>query len=174
MSERPMTNDTDYAPTTANEAGDVDLTGIHAPVVMPRSQFNADGSALSKPCTDDEVGRALDDETRMNDADEALARDLAHVKDRELAELVGDGPVVGTNVQRVKIEDGKITAVKPCTEGGDHCFCARVDTANSFYGDYRENVGREKCCWCPEHRTYNLVRQRVPGHGPYRTELVRE
>lgn len=46
------------------------------------------------------------------------------------------------------------TPSKPCTEGGDHCFC----------------VPPNHCCWCDMPRGT----QRVPGHGPYRTELVRE
>ena len=50
-----------------------------------------------------------------------------------------------------------------CTEGGDHCFCTTEGAV--FVDAYR-------CCYCPVEKV--AKRQRVPGHGPYRTELVRD
>lgn len=64
-------------------------------------------------------------------------------------------------------EDGTLvpdTPSKPCTEGandsGEHCFCVLDE----------ERMVR-RCCWCPAHKK---AWKPVPGHGPYRTQLVRE
>ena len=60
---------------------------------------------------------------------------------------------------------------KPCPEGGDHCFCVFAYTSPlHFEGD---SIGNQ-CCWCEEREVLRYVKQRVPGHGKYRTELVRE
>ena len=50
---------------------------------------------------------------------------------------------------------------KPCTKGGDHCFCVEDNT----------HMLVPRCCWCADPKPQT---QRVPGHGPYRTELVRD
>lgn len=57
---------------------------------------------------------------------------------------------------------------KPCNEAdsGDHCFCVRVETVSG--------AGCLSCCWCQLREEVAHARQRVPGHGPHRTELVRE
>ena len=60
---------------------------------------------------------------------------------------------------------------KPCPEGGDHCFCVFAYTSPlHFEGD---SIGNQ-CCWCEEREILRYVKQRVPGHGKYRTDLVRE
>lgn len=58
---------------------------------------------------------------------------------------------------------------KPCTENGDHCFCARDEIQHAMI-NHEDRV----CCWCNEPKCVQFAVQRVPGHGPYRTELVRE
>ena len=45
-----------------------------------------------------------------------------------------------------------------CTE---HCFCVEDNT----------HMLVPRCCWCADPKPQT---QRVPGHGPFRSELVRE
>ncbi len=52
---------------------------------------------------------------------------------------------------------------KPCTEGGEYCFCVEAPTVVGPVANF--------CCWCNEQKS---LRQPVPGHGKFRTELVRE
>ncbi len=58
---------------------------------------------------------------------------------------------------------------KPCTEGdlppGEHCFCVHVYAR-------RDGKSYYSCCECDELKLGQG--ERVPGHGPHRTELVRE
>ena len=56
---------------------------------------------------------------------------------------------------------------KPCTEGGEHCFCVEIEDMLNQVA-----VSLVICCWCEKPKA--CKRQRVPGHGPHRTELVRE
>ena len=54
---------------------------------------------------------------------------------------------------------------KPCTEDGEHCFCVDFGAKKA-----------KSCCWCDgiDGVVQRNSHQRVPGHGPYRTELIRE
>ena len=61
------------------------------------------------------------------------------------------------------------TPSKPCTEGGEHCFC--IGSAIQAIVPYHRDV---VCCWCGKGAREPYKKQRIPGHGPYRKELVRE
>lgn len=60
------------------------------------------------------------------------------------------------------------TPSKPCTEGGDHCFCVPAMEQHLVL-----NHQDMLCCWCEKFSCVSFSSQRVPGHGPYRTRLVR-
>ncbi len=47
---------------------------------------------------------------------------------------------------------------KPCTEGGEHCFCA-----TSFL--QRAMIDHEdiRCCWCLERKSFSFSREPVPA-----------
>ena len=57
----------------------------------------------------------------------------------------------------------------PCTEGGEHCFCSSLPTVHAL-----PNHDDVVCCHCGDEKCVSLYKQPVSGHGPHRTELVRE
>ena len=75
----------------------------------------------------------------------------------------GESPSKPCTVPRPK-EIGSSTLV----EGGEHCFCV------VYGGEDLVRYGVATCCWCNERPYVRPPRQRVPGHGPGRTELVRQ
>ena len=48
-----------------------------------------------------------------------------------------------------------------------HCFCM-VGKIQLDGGSLYDRV----CCWCGASQCFNTRRDRVPGHGPHRTQLV--
>ncbi len=51
---------------------------------------------------------------------------------------------------------------KNCLEGGEHCPCVDIEEPQHIH-----------CCWCNFSERFGAYKP-VPGHGPYRTELVRD
>ncbi len=58
--------------------------------------------------------------------------------------------------------------IVPCTQGGEHCFC--VD--GKYDPHEGDNLGG-LCCWCEQREFVTLLKERVSGHGPHRTKLVK-
>ena len=56
-----------------------------------------------------------------------------------------------------------------CQTDGEHCFC--VEPYTYVHG---MDINKAFCCWCEQPKCITKSWQRVPGHGKYRTELVRE
>lgn len=50
-----------------------------------------------------------------------------------------------------------------------HCFCVSNPMQHSVM-NHRDVL----CCWCREPKCITTSREPVSGHGPYRTELVKE
>lgn len=78
----------------------------------------------------------------------------------------GDGTIVEMGIAGDAMSEPSPS--KPCTEGGEHCFC--VEPYTYVHG---MDINEAFCCWCKEPKRITKSSQPVPGHGPYRTELVR-
>ncbi len=140
--------DTDYSPMTANEAGRRadDLLNI------PAQDGGHIHTALST-CACGEGG--------MLDAD-------GEMRAIEATPLPSKSCTAGPS----SVHDGPCPyhGLPNCTEGGDHCFCDQ--SAGGVFQGAKLGERPFMCCWCGVEKIG--IMQRVPGHGPYRTELVRD
>lgn len=150
-----MDSDNVYNPMTANEAGRIDLQAQN-----DSSQVHPCGDVThplqcSCPKKANETGKMSmeDNPLTANEAGRCYCGtmdcDSLHLKDTEFLPPPS----------------------KPCTEGGDHCFCVlritrpMIDRGGAWH----------QCCWCGAGKTEPRIptgRQSVPGHGKYRTEPV--
>jgi len=78
-----------------------------------------------------------------------------------------DGTLDADYVAEEAVMEKIFTPSKPCTEGGAHCFCVADWSATM-------QVWNEcaRCCWCNVYVPYS--ERPVPGHGPYKTVIVRD
>ncbi len=151
-------SDTDYPLMAANEAKErlTDCTLV-CPHCLGVSTFRADGGSELGPMPE----RMLELMRLRGSAPANEAGGRAALICGACNQPFGD--------TQAAFDHACIPPSKPCTEGGDHCFCTITTKGR---GTVMAPGVYKVCCWCAEMQLDE--RQRVPGHGKYRTELVRE
>ena len=153
-----MTNDNTYHSTTANEAGAYrcDECGADAPDHFCKRGVKVSYRAPtpSKPCTEGPMRIRC-----KNCGQEWDDMPFEHFCEEGVTEAEYPDGLYGIAME--------LAAPPNCTEAGEHCFCVAEWSAVM-------EVWQEcsRCCWCNVYASYS--KQPVPGHGKFRTELVRE